>query len=64
MQAWPRDRLLSNVPPRSGLLSLAVGFGKSTTSSKARQESVFQVDDGGSDLIIGGKQVIIIQLDF
>lgn len=32
--------------------SLAVGFGEPTTGSKARQESVFKVNDCGSNLII------------
>lgn len=31
---------------------LAVGFGEPTTGSKARQESVFKVNDCGSNLII------------
>ena len=32
--------------------SLAIGFGEPTTSSKARQESVFKVNDCGSNHII------------
>ena len=32
--------------------SLAIGFGEPTTSSKARQESVLQVNDCGSNHII------------
>lgn len=38
--------------PWTGPRSLAVGFGEPTVSSKARQESVFKVDDCGSYLII------------
>lgn len=53
----PRELWLTLPPhltpfPWTGPLSLAVGFGEPTVSSKARQESVFKVDDCGSYLII------------
>ena len=39
-------------PPPQLRSSLAIGFGEPTTSSKARQESVFKVNNCGSNHII------------
>ena len=48
----PSPAPLPTTPQPQLRSSLAIGFGEPTTSSKARQESVFKVNNCGSNHII------------